>query len=339
MPIPTVTAVSPATGPPTGGHLIEITGTNFRPPTAPPATGVVPVRPASVRVFFDGVVSPRVLVASDSRIFAETPKRSFVDAEGRPTVSPAAVDVVVENIDDTGVLIPTETVTESAGYTYQQVDISFDNNSDLGRFVDTLIDLWRSEVLPNTVLGQNTDFDSSTGDGLQIVDVAELPAVVLTGPDMSENTFFRTHHGEEVTLVGNEFKIVRRSKSNDLQFSILAITNNDRQLLNLMALIDNFMDNNKFVLFDTVLYEMDFDVGSDMAVVKQANKQLNSNIRTAKGELVVLGFNMSGFAGVVDHDTVGVGAELADVVTLEGTEQVGSDLPPSHGAGRRSPGR
>lgn len=337
MAIPTITSISPNTGPPTGAHLVEIIGTNFRLPTAPPATGIVPVAPTPVRVSFDGVVSSRVLVASDTRLFAETPKKILVQANGRPIEDPLAVDVLVENIDDLGVLIPTEEVTEVDGYTYARIDLSFDTPSDLSRLGDALIDLWRSEVLENTVFGQNTDFDSDTTDGMQFVDIASVPACILTGPRLAENLFFRRWDDEEVTTTGTEFKIVRRPKYNDVSFDILAITNNDRQLVNLIALIDAFMDNNKFLTFGGCPYEMDFVEGADMSVIKQSS-QLNSNIRTAKGELLIRGFNMSGFAGVTDHDTKDVGDALDDRVTLESTEQIGSDLPASHGASRRSPG-
>ena len=108
---------------------------------------------------------------------------------------------------------------------------------------------------------------------------------------------------------------MRRPKYNDVVFDILAITNNELELVNLVALIDAFMDNNKVITLDGVDYEMDFVEGADMDVIKQSNQQLNSNIRTAKGEMVIRGFNMLGFAGVVDHGTVDVGAKLVDDVT------------------------
>lgn len=338
MPVPTLTAVSPAFGPPTGGHLVELTGTNFRLPTPPAATGPVPPRPIPVRVTFDGIESPRVLVISDTRLMAETPKRLLVDGDGRPVTDPLAVDVVVENVDDDGVLIPTETVTLADGYEYRRIDLSFENPSDLSRMVDRLLDLFTSEVLPNTISDVNTDFDSSVGDDRDYTEVAELPAVVLTGPQLSENTFYRRWVDPVVELSGDEFREQRRPKYNDLTFDVLVITDNQRQLINLIALIDTFMDNNKFVDLDDVRYEMDFVPGSDMAVLKQSNNQLNSNIRTAKGQLLIRGFNMFGFAGVENHGTRDVGARVADDVTLGSTEQTSTDLPASHGAGLRSPG-
>lgn len=338
MAVPTITSVSPSFGPPTGGHLLEVVGTGFRLPTVPPTTGPVPALPIPVRVIVGGVESARVVVASDTRLFVETPKRVLVESNGRPIDDPVAVDVVVENIDDDGVLIPGETVTSTDAYEYRRIDLSFDTPSDLSRLVDRLLDLFASEVLSNSMIDSHTDFDPVVSDGRQFTEVAKLPAVVLTGPQLAENSFFRRWVDPVVELAGDEFRQQRRPKYNDVTFDILAITNNDRELINLVTLIDTFMDNNKVIDLDGVSYEMDFTRGSEMSVIKQSNNQLNSNIRTAKGQLVIRGFNSFGFAGVTDHGTRAVGAKVADDVTLDSTEQIGTDLPASHGASMRSPG-
>ena len=68
MAVPTITTIAPSTGTPAGGQAVEITGTNFRLPSAPPATGPVAALPSPVEVLFDGVASPNVAVLTLSLI-------------------------------------------------------------------------------------------------------------------------------------------------------------------------------------------------------------------------------------------------------------------------------
>lgn len=342
MAVPTISTISPAAGPPIGNHMIEVTGTNFRPQSAGPISGIVPPRPPSVAVLFDGVPAVSVLIVSDTRLLVRTPKRLLVEpSTGRPIDGPVAVDVEVQNIDDSGVLIPGETVTAAGGYAYTRVDTSGDNPSQLVTVVYALVDLFRSELHPNVNIVENTDYDDDTSDGLQITRIATLPGVTITGPRISENRFFTRQQEQILPTVGTEFAIYKAPRYVDLEFDITIVSDNEAEFLNLNNLLEMVMDENKYITIDygggnAVTYEFDFVSGSDPAVSKQTD-QLNSNINVAKGIFVVRGVNLCGIAGVSGFGQVGAGAALTDGVTLEAVAQFGTGLPSAHGAPMRAP--
>src|SRR5262245_21793692 len=115
---PTITSITPAAGPTRGKNLIEIIGTGFRVPDLPsPTNGPAEPAPPGVRVLFDASVSPRTLVASDTRLFVEVPTSPLENVA--PMFAEGSVDVVVQNIDEDGLLIPGEEVTSTDGYAYR----------------------------------------------------------------------------------------------------------------------------------------------------------------------------------------------------------------------------
>lgn len=114
MAVPTITSISPATGPAAGGNIVEITGTNFKIPTLTytvPATVLVP----TVSILINGETARNVGVISATRVRVLMPRYT---GDPRPvTYSP--VSIVLSNLDSLGAVILGETVTYSNCYTYE----------------------------------------------------------------------------------------------------------------------------------------------------------------------------------------------------------------------------
>ena len=342
MPIPTIATVSPATGTPTGGQLVEITGTNFRLPTAPAADVVpVPVAPPSVRVSFGGNVSTRVDVISATRLLVRVPKRTMPIGGDGETLGTEAVDLVVENIDDSGVLIPTETVTEADGYTYTRPGISYEHGPyGLTRVTRELVDLLRSEAHPNVMLETSVDYDPATGTA--VIEGQSLPQVILSGPVVMFNSFFTDRGNILVDGINvNEGYRQRRHRVLDLDYEIIGVTKSLVELNNLIELLELVVDRNTTIQFeleygsgDTIPLELRWI--TDPSYERQDLDGLMSDLRVFRGALQVRGYPVTSFPGV-DQDAVEeVGYEV-DVTTLEAPLQIGDNLPTTHGAPTRSP--
>lgn len=343
MAVPTLTSFTPTTGTPTGGQVVDMVGTNFRLPTPPaPNTVPVPVSPPSVRVSFGGVVSPRVDVISATRLLVEVPQRSMpIDAKGN-TLGTETVDVLVENIDDNGVLIPGETATLLMSYTYTRPGISYDSGPyGLTRVTETLIDLLRSQCLANTVPDTSTDFDPDTGTPR--IEVESTPQLILTGPEVEFNSFF-TFRGAYVVPGNNALEGFRKRRHRvvDLTYEIIGVTNSSLELNNLIELLELAVDRNTSFQFECAPGSGDF-IPLELRWLTDPSYErpssdpgLISDLRVFRGTLQVRGYPITEFPGV-DQDAIQeVGFEV-DVTSLEQAEQIGENLPTTHGAPTRSP--
>lgn len=342
MAIPTVTSITPATGSPTGGQALEVIGTNFRiPTTANLALNPVPPPQPAVRVTFGGTEATRVEFISDTRLFVYTPKRSM-PIVGKVTQGSENVDVVVENIDDLGVLIPTETVTVANGYNYLRPGVSTEDSGDYIRASMQLIDLLRSEVLSNTVLSTSVDYDPDTGTAA--IDVETTPQLILTGPSMEFNAFF-TFRGESTqpTSSAVEFFKGRRHRVVDMTYDVMGVSNSDVELINLQALFETVVDRNTKI--DFVCDPTDPGAGTiplELHIVQsptyeRVEKHANSDLRVFTASIVLKGFPLGVLPGVVQDGLSSSTHETTEEPTLAASSQIGENLPTTQGAPTRSP--
>lgn len=307
MPTPTMTSLSPNAGPTGGQTLVEVTGTNFRLPTPPPALGPTPPLRPSVAVLVGG------RPAKDVRVRAAD-KLSFLTPVGEA----GATDVVVRNIDDAGVPIPGEESSLPGGFLFRLPPLSAE--SDLARLVRTLLRELKRQVLPNVSLTVQTDFDAHTGDELHIAELASLPALVLVGPELTEDRFYSLNELPE--LAGGPGGALRRRTpyTVDLRFSLVGASDHTVELLNLMAATQLFFHRNKFLEMDrdpnspgggSVRYEMDLATDGDLRVTSQPNE---SNVRSFSGTFVIRGFDLEDLAGMFGHDVIEHTAPVTGVV-------------------------
>jgi hypothetical protein len=247
------------------------------------------------------------------------------------------VDVTVRNIDDSGVLIPGETVTEDDAYTFMLPDLT--DEEDLTRVVRTFLRQLKQQVLPNVQHLPHTDWSDDPASGIPFV--AQLPALIVHGPRVVENRFYsENEESQEQNGSGTEFDQRQVPLTVDLTFTVIGVTDSHAEMLNLLAVTKKWHRRSKWLkmLRDAsdpdsgiVKYEMDVLSTSPFAASPAAN---DSNIRSFSGEVVVRGVDLEGLATFADDRVVDRGGVVAeDGVVLE-VENTGDTYPIGPSPGR-----
>lgn len=317
----------PAEGPTAGRSLVQIYGRNFRlhpssPPSGPsgPVNSQIVVAPKekSVSVTFGGEEALEVNVVSHILMNVVTPISPLAALEASGWGA-GDVDVVVTNLDDNGDPIPGESVTIPNGFTYRRPKVDATNPSDLLRLVEVLIHELKRQVFPEVVLTVHTDFDSDTTDALNIVDLAKLPAIILTGPDTPENRFYSVNERPEENIGNNVVEIRRKPRTIDLLFDIIVVTDSTMVLINFNTIMNEFVNRNPYLRMyrdpddlslGRVEYEFAFQPGGDF---KMISKPSTSNIRTFTGAVVIRGFDIEGLESFTNESARGVAGTVEDV--------------------------
>lgn len=308
MPVPTITSISPSSGAPTGGLMVEIVGTGFRMPTIPISGRVGELAP-SVLVTLGGVPARLHTVASPTRLFFLTPKATLLGPP--PDVQPIdslRVALQVRNIDGDGVMIPGELVTVPDAFTYRRPDVSIASTSSLALASMTLRRLLASETIGNVVLETNVDFDDDTFSE-SITAVATVPAIVLSGPKIQEDAFNARRDDIHVTT-GNEYRSHRPGRSVTLGYEYVIVSQNSRQLQNIMNLVAVVLDRNQRIQIDGVLYDM--DAVADPSSTRQPETSLKANVRAASGRIAIRGYPLEALPGFDRDGERGGGARVDD---------------------------
>lgn len=329
MAVPTITSVDPTIGPVFGRHAIDITGTNFRLPDPPTATGPT---------YLDPVV-PTVAVEFDSEsalgveVLSATLLRVLV-----PSLDRGQHAITVTNLDNNGDPIPGETVTAADIYATKRPAITHESEHDLTRLVRTLIRELKRQVLDEVSLTVHTDYDDATGDQLHTTHVASLPALLLVGPNLNENRFYSLNeppdYDDEASAEG-DFVTTRVPATYDVEFEVLGVSNRTHEVLNLMGAVLGFMESNKTLSMDRdagdpslgrVSYEMEF-----VNRPETATRSNLSNLRHFTSTIVVRGFDVEAQAGigsgtranVPKHEITAGGKTTPDGVELEDIQGIG----------------
>ena len=315
MAVPTITQISPTTGPTLGDFVIGITGTNFHVPAVPAFGSSLPwgqQATPSVQVLIDGAPADNVQVFDSTFLTCAMPKHDV-----------GQVPIVIKNLDSSsGVPIPGETVTAANAFAYALPIFTNDNDSDLTRVVHTLIREIKKQFLKADVTyAVHTDYDPDTGDELHVTKFASLPGLSLVGPDLEENRFYSQNDQpivEDPTTIdvnGNatDFVETRAPYTVDLLFSVIGASDNKGELLNMMAGFIMFMHKNKYLVLDrdpndaskgTVRYEMDFQPNGQPKTAMGGNA--DSNIRSFEAKFVIRGFDIEALQGMNAGTTAGV---------------------------------
>lgn len=307
MSVPTLTAISPIKGWSAGRDYVSLTGTNFRLPPAPPSTGKTSGKvPQTILVTFGGKVGTKFKVYSTTSASCLTP---IHDA--------GTVDVVLTNLDDNGVPIPGETATLTAAYTFARPDLAVE--SDFLRVSRALIREIKRQVLSNVSFTVHTDY-STTPNPTRITEVAALPALVLTGPEVSENRFFSKSY-EDVVQNGAVYDIRRIPYTVDLEYNITGLSSLTQQLENLQAVTMQFFHRNKYLIMDrdasdstkgTVSYELDFLPGTEPKVIVAPNE---SNLRSFHGRIAIKGIDLEDIVGFGTDMVIDETKEISTITT------------------------
>ena len=317
--IPTLTSLSPTAGHSGGKTLVELVGTGFRLPTIPaPVNGIVAEPKPSVRVTFGTRAATAVAVLSSTVLYATTPIHD-------PSPDGSAVDVVLENIDDSGVLIPGETVTKSAAWRFVRPDVT-DGDSDLVRLIGAFKDELIRQITPNVSWPNHTDFDADTADTLSVTEVPKFPGLIIATTDLEENAFYSLRDPQDSANPDDPDGFVTRAPPTtiDLLFTVVGVSDSTKELINLSATVKRFFKKNPYLTMardpdnagaGEVAYEMDAQDAPDVKLSIEANE---NNLHTFAITARVRGFDLETMFGIREADgTVARGPGGADEATLE----------------------
>lgn len=291
------------TGPTAGGNLVQIYGDGFRLP--PAYDGTPGDTPQTVQVLFGDAEAPRVDVIRTNALNVLAPPSPLIGVSGNSITGPTGlVDITIRNLDDNGDPIPGEELVVSDAYTYRLPGITAGDQSILAHVMKHLLLTWVRDVHPNVLFSEHTEYDADTADGLNITEIAELPAIVLVGPDTPENRFHSLRNNQ-VDIVDGTPVTRPPPLTVDLLFDVLVIDDNERRSIALQEAARNFIHSTPYLEVprdpsdpdsETIRFEM--DEGTSGQFTKQSRPN-NSNMKGYSGTLVVRGVDIEGPTGFV----------------------------------------
>lgn len=225
MAVPIVSSVTPPTGPAGGGDLVRVTGAGFA---------------AQVQVRFGGQSALVLAVrteASTSIADVRTPPREV-----------GLVDVELVNLDAAGTPIAGEVASLVGAYRYARTTVA--READLTRVVRQLLRELKRQVLANVSATVSVDYDDTVIDGLNVVALAKVPSLVLSGPTLRPNRFYSANVSHEDVVSGTSGpEVVRRKPpyTVDLVFTLTATSERTAELFNLMAAVATFLNRNRWL--------------------------------------------------------------------------------------------
>lgn len=238
MAVPTLTSITPSSGHPGGRELVRIEGTNFELPPTPAATGYVGGScPETVQVEVDSEFATEVKVWTSELITCLVP--SFRGEPSALSASPGlSVDVLIRNL--TG----PEEDTFADAYTFARANLARTDGA-LKHVLRTLVLELRRQVIDYIVFATQVDFDGDTADTLDIVELAEIPALSLFGPDITEDKFRRSSERPTVQNVPTlEYERKRTPRVFTISFEATLTARGVMELAQLTTELVNFFTRN-----------------------------------------------------------------------------------------------
>lgn len=329
MAVPTITSVTPAAGHTGGKTLCEIEGTGFRMPVPLPAVnGIVPESAPSLAVLFGDKPARQVVVVSPVLAYAQSPIHDPTDA---------GVTLTVQNLDADGVAIGGEIATLPGAFRFQRPNLASADDSDLIRVIRAFVDELTRQVTPNVTWPQNTDYDEDTGDLLSQTETPKLPALIVAATDLEENDFYAVRDPQETANPDDPDGFVTREPpvTVDVVFTVVGVSDNAAELLNLSAATKRFFRKNPRISMardadDATKGEVDYELSvEDAPNVKISVGASRSNIRSFAMTARIVGFDIEAMHDVQprgpgggDEATIGIGRTL-DTLDIEPTDQRG----------------
>jgi hypothetical protein len=158
--------VTPVAGPASGGDLVRLVGTGFAPKVAVrfgerAATDRCPsvTRPASASWTSERLRTKRASSTSSCRTSTRT-----------------------------GVPVAGESVLLAGAYRFARATVA--READLTRVVRQLLRELKRQVLANVSATVSVDYDDTVIDGLNVIAMAKVPSLVLSGPTLRPNRFY-----------------------------------------------------------------------------------------------------------------------------------------------------
>lgn len=320
MSIPTISTVTPGSGPTKGRYPVRIVGTGFRVPAA--ATTHPAPAPRAARVTFEQVVPAKT---ADGRVLSTTVTREAtkvrVESETEmtccvpigdhglydgTTVPTLAASITIENLDDAGIPIPGETVTMAAAFTYLLPSLA--KQTLLKAVIRALLQELKRQACPNVVLTSFTDFDDYLDDRPQNPAEPHLPSVTLLGPTLRINDLQETGlPRHELLTPTTEVRTYEDRRYWDVDFEVVGAVPDD--------LSENFMTAlTEFFEANYVLHVVDPESGEQRSFNLELTDPFGAsggvaidNVRSFRGACSLSRVELRGYAGYPFATQTGVG--------------------------------
>ncbi len=211
--------------------------------------------PPSVQVLFDGIPSPRVYVISATILRCVTPRHPPTrrDEEGIE-ISSGRADVQVQNLDDDGAVIAGELAVVAQAYHFVRPEL--DGAGAWYTASCALQEHLRDLVVENVGMNPGVEYDADTGDFANFVGLATLPGIAITkvafptSEDDAQDQSYTQAAGDP-----SGHLLVRRGPLvNDITASLVIVTNNEREMLNLGEILGHVLKHHS--VFSSTLVDL-----------------------------------------------------------------------------------
>jgi hypothetical protein len=243
---PTFISVTPNEGHPGGGQIAVISGTNFRAREVALAVPE-PDSVVTVAVTFDGDAAEKVWVVSDTELHVRVPTATLnptSDIQREMKLNPdiskisfSPVDIVITNLDDSGVPIAGESVTASAAYTYEQPLLRLPGGDPpLLQVLVQYLRLLKRCVCTHVALSTHTDYGE---DGMIYTVLADNPSVGLRMDIIRDPEYSHYDNLVQIFPDGDEYKEYDMQSTVMLVYNLTLSSQNEGEVLRMVdALID-----------------------------------------------------------------------------------------------------
>lgn len=234
-------------------------------------------------------------------------------------LSVGAYDVVVENIDDDGLLIGAETVTATKAFTPRRPDLGVE--SDLARVVRAMIRMLKRQVLENVHFATHTDYDATTGDQLNFAFTQRLPAIILANLETPDDPQYRVEHDTDFETPGGRFIERRPPAVVMVKYDLIGVSDDPVEILNLVHVVRTFFRKNPYLYVDRdpndpskgqVRHDLEWAFSGPVAVAHAGD---NSNVESFGGEVRVRGVLLEDMPGITTAKVPGIPADLPHEAT------------------------
>ena len=239
---PTISSVSPSTGPAAGSQLVTITGTNFKTTTLRFEVPLTTVITPTVAVTIGGRAVKRVDVLSSTSVRVLTDR--FWHADPRVDAF-AAVDVVLTNLADDGVTpLPGQSIVKAAAYTYKRWELGAPRqDAPTSRILKELVQSLSVEVERNTYVATHVDYGEE-GTGV-VIDEAALPSISISVNVQRDTEFAQFDNTwEEIEQPNGDFKLYKGARTLQLVCDLMVAGTGMNEALHLCQAIQDWVQVN-----------------------------------------------------------------------------------------------
>lgn len=304
---PTISSIAPS---PlwSAGQMVTITGTNFQTWSIPSSSsGPLPPPTPTVKVTVDGVSCEKVLVYSPTQLTCMVPGHD-----------PGIAAVVVSNIDEDGLLISGEASTSSP-ITYKHPALTDD--LDLLRAHVAVVQILRQQILDNVVMFVSVDYAETPFEATMLT---KVPALLLSGPTITTSDAVYVQNTDIEVSTSPGFASFEAPEFVDLEYDLVGVTNNMRQLVNLQGVMQRFFRKTRKLSMPrdpadlskgNVTYILERKLNESIKATTTPNKQ---DIHSFEVSFRLIGVGAEGLSSFPGENQTGKGglADQIDVISV-----------------------